>query len=186
MKILIAEDEPVSRTLLSAALRKLVHVVMVAENGRDALDVCNRERVPLVISDWMMPEMDGLELCRQIRARNFGHYTYFTLLTTLSGKQHFLDGLAAGADDFITKPFDLDQLAARLRVAARILHLQDEVKQLKDLLPVCAWCNLICDDRQNWVPLENYVATRLGTSISHSICPACLAAKTQHRAGNSG
>lgn len=123
MKILIADDDTTSRLLLGASLKKLGHAVTAVENGRLALEAWRRERHALLISDWMMPELDGLELCRQVRAEPALDYTYIVLLTSLSGKRSYLEGMQAGADDFLSKPYDEDYLAARLHVAARILAL---------------------------------------------------------------
>jgi DNA-binding response OmpR family regulator len=181
MKILIAEDDPASCKVLRITLEKLGHSVIAAENGRQALQICSTEEVPLLISDWMMPEMDGLELCRTIRERTQGRYTYIILLSALGGKQNYLEGMEAGADDFITKPFDQDQLIARLRVAERILGLQAEVQKLHELLPLCAWCKKIQNSQEQWVQFEAYVAQQMGKDISHSICPDCLDAKLKQR-----
>ena len=148
MRILIAEDDTVSRLLLDTTLKKLGHDVIATENGRDAWGVFQQEHIPIIISDWMMPDIDGLKLCRMVRAENRTKYTYFILLTALGGKGSYLTGMDAGADDFITKPFDKDQLTARLRVAERILQLQSEVKQLEGLLPICMYCKKIRDERR--------------------------------------
>lgn len=128
MKILIAEDDTISRLVLGATLKKLGHDVTATVDGQQAWDALGKEHFSLLISDWMMPDMDGLELCRRIRAGNQAQYTYIILLTALSGKTSYLDGMDAGADDFITKPFDADQLAARLRVADRILALHETLR----------------------------------------------------------
>ncbi len=128
MKILIAEDDMTSRLVLGATLKKMGHQVTAASSGREAWDALNQEHFPLLISDWMMPDMDGLELCRRIRAAQGARYTYIILLTALSGKGSYLEGLDAGADDFITKPFDEDTLVARLRVAQRILALHETLR----------------------------------------------------------
>ena len=125
MKILIAEDDMTSRLVLGATLKKLGHQVTATQNGREAWDALDKEHFPLLISDWMMPDMDGLELCRLIRGAGEKQYIYIILLTALGGKGSFIEGLDAGADDFITKPFDEEQLAARLRVAERILALHE-------------------------------------------------------------
>src|SRR5207237_7458846 len=108
MKILIAEDDAASRQILAAALKELGHVVIATTDGREALAAFQTEPVHLVISDWMMPHLDGLELCRRIRGERRALYTYFILLTALRGKSAYLVGMDAGADDFITKPFDQD------------------------------------------------------------------------------
>ncbi|MBW3635163.1 MAG: diguanylate cyclase [Armatimonadetes bacterium] len=128
MKILIAEDDTTSRLVLGATLKKMGHEVTAASNGREAWDALAREHFPVLISDWMMPDMDGLELCRRIRAAQGVQYTYSILLTALRGKGSYLEGLDAGAGDFITKPFDEDTLVARLRVAERILALHETLR----------------------------------------------------------
>lgn len=128
MKILIAEDDTTSRLTLAATLRKFGHEVTAVATGRAALQAWERDVFPLLISDWMMPELNGLELCRAIRSGSRQHYTYVILLTALSGKSNQLDGMDSGADDFISKPFDEDLLLTRLRVAERILELHEALR----------------------------------------------------------
>ncbi|UXI70463.1 ATP-binding protein [Tahibacter amnicola] len=123
MKILIADDDVTSRLLLQATLKKMGHEVVCVENGSRAWEAWQRDNFPVVISDWIMPELDGPDFCRLVRSHPRAEYTFIILLTALDGKGRFLDGMNAGADDFITKPFDEEQLAARLRSAERILSL---------------------------------------------------------------
>jgi two-component system, cell cycle response regulator len=125
MKVLIAEDDRDSRELLSWLLEKLGYQVVATENGKQAWEAYRREKFRLVISDLLMPDVDGLELCRRIRTAKSPKYTYIILLTALIGKKDYLEGMDAGADDFVTKPFDPDELKARLRVAERIVALQE-------------------------------------------------------------
>src|SRR5215467_4315963 len=125
MKVLIAEDDRDSRELLNWLLEKLGYQVVATENGKQAWEAFRREKFRLVISDLLMPDVDGLELCRRIRAMQSSKYTYIILLTALIGKRDYLEGMEAGADDFITKPFDPDELKARLRVAERIVSIQE-------------------------------------------------------------
>jgi len=173
MKILIAEDDSVSRLVLSTGLRKLGYEVIETEDGEEAWGLFQREDVHMVITDWMMPNMDGLQLCRSIRAMQESKYTYIIMLTALDGKESYLEGMNAGADDFITKPFDIDELTARLRVAERILKLQAEVKQLEGLLPICAYCKKIRSDNDSWQAIETYISRQTDASFSHGICPEC-------------
>ena len=112
-------------------------------------------------------------MCRRIRSEEGKVYTYVILLTALSGKSVFFDGMEAGADDFVTKPLDADGLQARLRVAERTINLQREVTQLQGLLPICAYCKNIRDDRDEWQPLERFVGQKTETSFSHTLCPEC-------------
>ena len=125
MKILVAEDDRDSRELLSWLLQKLGYQVIATENGREAWEAYRKGSFRIVISDLLMPEVDGLELVRRIRSFKQEKYTYVVLLTALIGKKDYLEGMEAGADDFITKPFDPDELKARLRVADRIVALQE-------------------------------------------------------------
>ncbi|MEO5596855.1 MAG: diguanylate cyclase [Lysobacteraceae bacterium] len=128
MKLLIAEDDTGSRLVLAATLRKLGHDVTAVANGLQAWEAWQKDDYPLLISDWMMPELDGQALFRKIRAEHRARYTYLILLTSLGGKGSYLDGMDAGADDFITKPFDEELLAARLHVAERILALHEVLR----------------------------------------------------------
>ena len=130
MKILIAEDQALPAHYLRRTLERLGHEVAVATDGLAAWDVLRREHVPLVISDWMMPGLDGLELCRRIRARGGLRYTYVILLTSRDRPTDKLEGLRAGADDFLVKPPDADELSVRLEVARRILGVQAELERL--------------------------------------------------------
>jgi len=126
MKVLVAEDDRDSRELLGWVLEKMGYQVVAAENGKLAWDAYRHGKFRLVICDILMPDMDGLELCRRIRATGHSRYTYIILLTALIGKKQYLQSMEAGADDFVTKPFDADELKARLRVAERILKLQGD------------------------------------------------------------
>jgi len=125
MKILIAEDQAPSALFLRRTLERLGHEVTLAADGVEAIEAMERSPVTLLISDWVMPRMDGLELCRRVRARGGDPYTYVILLTSKDGRQDRLDGLRAGADDFLTKPPDADELAVRLEIAGRILAVHE-------------------------------------------------------------
>jgi len=170
----IIEDDPTSRIVLSATLKKLGHQVTAATGGAEALAVFDDVNVPVLISDIVMPDVNGLELCRRVRALNRPRYTYIILLTAVGSKSGYLEGMKAGADDFINKPFDKEQLAARLVVAERILSLQTEVKQLAGLLPICSHCKKVRDDRNYWQQVESYIAERTDAKFTHSYCPDCM------------
>lgn len=179
MKILIADDDATCRLLLGATLQTLGYEVVSTAHGQEAWEWLQGEHFPLLISDWMMPELDGPELCRKVRAQNAEKYTYVVLLTLLEGKSNYLEGMRAGADDFITKPFDEDQLVARLQVAQRILGLQTRVRQLEGLLPICCYCKNIRDEKDHWVKVESYLQRRTEVSFTHGICPRCLRDQVQ-------
>ncbi len=175
MNILIAEDDDTSRLLLGTTLRKLGHDITVTSDGDEAWAVFQRNPDhSVVITDWLMPGMPGIELCRRIRTLNLSHYTYVLILTSLSGKGKFLEGMDAGADDYVTKPFDRDELAARLRVAERIIGLKQHVERLEGLLPICSYCKKIREPEDVWTSVERYVAKRSEASFTHGICPTCI------------
>lgn len=134
MKILIADDEAISRRLLQGYLSKWGHTVTVAEDGDAAWKLFNQEEFPVVISDWMMPGMDGPELVRRIRQATQSHYVYIILLTARSQKEDVVEGMEAGADDFVTKPFDRDELRVRLRAGERLMELERSLAERNRML----------------------------------------------------
>jgi sigma-B regulation protein RsbU (phosphoserine phosphatase) len=126
MRILLAEDSTASRFLLQRAVQELGHECVVAEDGGRAWELYERDGADVVISDWIMPGLDGDELCRRIRASG-GPYTYFVMLTSLEDKQHVLQGMQAGVDDYLLKPLDRNELGARLIAATRVTALHRQV-----------------------------------------------------------
>jgi DNA-binding response OmpR family regulator len=128
MDILVADDDPTGRFLLGSALTQLGHTVTEATNGCEAWEAWKREHYQLVISDWMMPGVDGLELCRRIRAEKESGFAYIILITARAGKANYLDAMNSGVDDFLGKPFERDRLLARVRVAMRILDLHQRLR----------------------------------------------------------
>jgi diguanylate cyclase (GGDEF)-like protein len=134
MKILIAEDQPVAALYLRRTLEKMGHEPQVAPDGEAAWRMIRDGDIPLLISDWMMPHLDGLELCKRLRAVGSGRYIYTILLTSLDRREDRLRGLRAGADDFLTKPPDSDELAVRIEIAERILAVHDQLARQNALL----------------------------------------------------
>jgi diguanylate cyclase (GGDEF)-like protein len=135
MKVLIAEDDPVSRRMLEAFLVKWGYEVMVATQGEEAWGVLQGNDPPkLAVLDWMMPGKDGLELCRGVRQRKGRAYIYILLLTARGHKENIVEGLEAGADDYVTKPFDPYELRARLRAGRRIIELQEQLLSAREAL----------------------------------------------------
>lgn len=135
MRILVAEDDRTSRCLMDVTVRKWGHDVVLAVDGEEALATLRREDGPkLALLDWMMPGLDGLEVSRRIRATTGGEYIYIILVTAKSRKQDMLDGLEAGADDYVTKPVDSRELRVRLGAAERILNLQSELIAARESL----------------------------------------------------
>ena len=134
MRILVVDDATNIRILLARMLRKWGHDVVTARDGAEAWDILCEEPIPLVISDWMMPKMDGLELCARVREANLPKYVYFMLLTSRNETDDLVTGMASGADDFVAKPFDWHELKARLRAAGRVLSLQDQLAERNERL----------------------------------------------------
>ena len=135
MRVLMAEDDPISRRVLAVMLRKWGFQVQAVSNGRQAWEALDAEDAPkLAILDWMMPEVDGVEVCRRVRQRRDREYTYIILLTARDRKQDILSGLEAGADDYVVKPFDSDELHMRLNAAQRILRLQADLVAARERL----------------------------------------------------
>lgn len=133
-RVLVVDDNPLLRRVLSSYLASWGYAVDTASGGAEALEVCRRSPPDLVVSDWMMPGMDGLAFCRAFRALKREAYGYFLLLTSKGDKDHVAQGLDSGADDFLTKPVDPGELRARLTAGERILDMQREVRVKNDLL----------------------------------------------------
>ena len=189
MRILIAEDDLTSRTILTAVLQKCGHEVVVTSDGAEAWEVLKRHDAPkLAMLDWMMPGLDGVTVCRRLRAIETDRPPYLILLTTRSEKDDIVEGLRAGADDYLSKPYDTEELQARIEVGSRIISLQNRladkvqelrealnhVKTLQGILPICSYCKKIRDDQNYWQQVEEYVSSRSEALFSHSICPECM------------
>jgi CheY-like chemotaxis protein len=188
MNILIAEDDPVSRRLLHATLTTWGYAVSATANGTEALAVLQREDAPsLAILDIMMPEMDGLEVCRKVRESQPTVPPYIILLTAMATKENVVKGLEAGANDYLSKPFHRDELRVRVGVGVQMLDLQraltervkeleaafSQVKQLQGMLPICSYCKKIRNDQNYWQRVEGYISDHTNVEFSHGICPDC-------------
>lgn len=174
MKIIVAEDDPVSLTRVSALLLSLGHIPVAAENGAEAWELFDQDPARIIISDWRMPGVDGLELCKKVRERSNTEYTYFILVTgEHTAEEDYDRAIHANVDDFIVKPLDRGAIWRRLRVAERILSYTTEIHQLKRLIPICMYCKKIRDDTDYWDQMEHYIHEHTGSNFSHGICPEC-------------
>jgi len=189
MRVLIAEDDPVSRRVLEVQLGKWGYDVVVTEDGTSAWDALKDGGPRLAVLDWMMPGLDGPEICRRVRETATGSASYLLLLTAKGQTQDIVHGLDAGADDYVTKPFEPSELHARVKTGARIIALHErlaervseleralrEVRTLSGLLPICAYCKRIrpADDSSYWEQVEEYVARHSNADFSHGVCPDC-------------
>ena len=200
MRILIAEDDSTSRLMLTALLKKAGHEVIATANGAEAWEVLQQSDAPLlVILDYMMPAMDGLQVLRLVRANPTRKPPYIIMLTVKSKKADIIAGLDAGADDYLLKPFDAGELQARVEVGRRMIEIQssleasleelrqaldqnkmllqqafDQIKTLRGIVPICAYCKKIRDDKGYWSQVEKYVSEHTDAKFSHGICPQCL------------
>jgi DNA-binding response OmpR family regulator len=189
MKILVADDDRIAATVLAQTLRQWEFDVTVAADGAEALRHLQSVMATptLAILDWMMPQLEGADVCRRVRLEMPWANMYLMLLTSLESKDRVIAGLEAGADDYLIKPFDPDELRARINVGVRVLTLQERlaervnqlqdaltnVKQLHGLLPICSYCKRIRGDDQYWTAVESYIAERSDAQFSHGICPPC-------------
>jgi len=176
LKILAVEDDPVARRILVQALHRLGYDdVTEVQDGTEALVQLEKEPARVIVSDWIMPGMDGLGLCRQVRSRK-SEYVYFILLTSREADiENQREAIEAGVDDFLVKPLNLQELWMRLRVAERILRYATQVQQLEAFLPICSYCKKVRDDKNYWQQIEGYINARTGSEFSHSVCPDCYA-----------
>lgn len=188
MRILIAEDDATSRRLLEVTLERQGHEVVSASDGDQAWERLHEKDAPrLAILDWMMPGRDGIEICRHLRREPRSSYVYLLLVTTKTRTEDIIHGLEAGADDYLTKPYDPQELGCRIQTGERLLRLEEalatkvaeledalsHVKHLQGLLPICMFCKKIRDDSDTWHRLETYIENNSSALFSHSLCEDC-------------
>ena len=187
-RVLIADDDLTSRAMLAAMLTRSGYEVVEAVDGKEALAILSAPDAPaLVVLDWLMPEMDGPEVLRALRAIDTPRPPFVIMLTTKVAKSDIVAGLQAGANDYLTKPFDADELRARIEVGRQLVEAQadlaakvdelrhaiEHIKTLRGVVPICAWCKKIRDDEGYWKQLELYVREHTEAEFSHGICPSC-------------
>ncbi len=187
MKILLAEDDPMFAMLLERLLQAEYEVAL-AHDGVEAWEALLAENAPqLAVLDWLMPRMDGVEVCRRVRHQPDLESVYLILLSARDHIQDILAGFEAGADDYVIKPCYPEELRARVRVGRRVVELQNalaahvaqlqqalaSVRQLQGLLPICSYCKRIRNDENYWEQLETYLSEHSEANFSHGICPTC-------------
>jgi DNA-binding response OmpR family regulator len=187
MKVLVAEDDAFYCRILESVLRD-DYEVLLAQDGCRAWEILQSDAAPrLALLDWQMPGMDGLEVCRKVRAHPAMDGVYLVIATVRQSLDDVLAGFEAGANDYIIKPFHAPELRARLRVGRRVVELQavlasrvaqlqealSSVKQLQGLLPICSYCKRIRDDHDYWQQVETYMSEHSQATFTHGICPEC-------------
>lgn len=188
MRLLIAEDDAISRRMLEITCQSWGFDVLAVGDGEAAWRVLQADDAPpLALLDWMMPGMEGVEVIRRVRSRNSPQPAYMILLTARSSRDDIVSGLLATADDYVTKPFDRQELHARLQAGRRIVRLQIDlaakvadleaalgrVKKLQGLLPICSYCKRIRNDGNYWQRVESYIAEHSEAEFTHGVCPHC-------------
>ena len=187
MRILIADDERVTRTILIRTLERDFDV-LPATDGESAWTLVCEQRPPIAILDWMLPELDGLSLCRRARQHTTIAPLHILLLSARDSRSDLVEGLDAGADDYLIKPFDRGELKARVNAGVRMIGLQQKlaervtelqaaltnVRQLQGLLPICSYCKAIRSDNDYWQQIDTYITLHSDAQFSHGICPTCL------------
>jgi sigma-B regulation protein RsbU (phosphoserine phosphatase) len=190
MRVLIADDDAVTSRRLQGLAASWGYTVVTAVDGPSTLIALDSADAPgLVLLDWVMPGVNGVDVCRSLRARVGGQPPYIIMLTGRGDRDSMMAGFDAGADDFLAKPFDADELRSRMKAGARIVDLQQRlaanvaeltsalssVKTLHGMLPICGYCKSIRDDSNYWHQVEEYVSEHADVAFSHGICPDCLA-----------
>ena len=188
LQVLVADDDAVSRTIVGAMVKKAGYPVIYATDGEQAWRTLDSEDPPaLALLDWEMPGLQGPEVVKRIRGKQLPSPTYVILLTSRHSSADIVAGLRAGADDYVTKPANEDELIARVSVGARVVQLQTalaervrsleealaNVKALQTLLPMCAYCKSIRNDQNYWEKVETYFTQHSNVSFTHSYCPNC-------------
>ncbi len=195
IKILIVEDDPFFQRVLLKRFMAEGYQVFAASDGREGMKAIVSFEPDLVISDWMMPEVDGLELCQSVKTGLKEAAPYFILLTAKGEISNKLLALDTGADDYLVKPCDQGELMARVRAGLRIVLLTQELRSTveelhvanielqgaraeverlsHETMPVCSFCRKVRDTNGDWHPLEEYVAQRTQTELTDGICPDC-------------
>ena len=187
MKIIVAEDDPVTRERLCNTLFILGHDVRAFENGGEALTAFNSDPAQVIISDWIMPELNGIEFCTSVRKAATGaDYVYFILITALRTDNSDYDrAVQAGVDDFLVKPVGPGDIWRRLFVAERFIRYTAEIRQLQDLIPLCTKCQKVRNDEDYWYRIEKYIHEHNLEDFRYGVCPECRTERTQVAAESS-
>jgi DNA-binding response OmpR family regulator len=188
MKILLAEDDRAAREALEALLRSWGYDLVSVADGLAAWEALRDTDPPqLALLDWMMPGLEGVEVCRRAREHFTRRPPYLILITARAGEDDLIAGLEGGADEYIVKPVSPHELRARLKAGARVVELHSalsgrvneleealtRVRQLQGLLPICMYCKKVRDDHNYWRQVEEYISAHSLARFSHGVCPDC-------------
>lgn len=172
--LLAADDTPRDLKLLAKALEREGYDLVLAANGVQALECAKTRKPDLILLDILMPGMDGIEVCRRLKADPNTQGIPVIFLTAQAKSIEILAGFEAGAVDYVTKPFQIPELLARVRVHVDLRRAQQEIRTLHGLLPTCAHCKKIRDEQGIWHGIETYISARSEAQFSHGLCPDCI------------
>lgn len=188
MRILVADDNEITVFKLTELLSELHYEVIVARDGEEAWKQMSDDDAPkIALLDWRMPGRDGVTICQMIRQQRRSIAPYIILLTGNDDKRDIIKGLEAGADDYVTKPYDIDILKVRIKAGERVINLQSElsdriealnqsvkhIERLQGIIPICMYCKRIRNDKESWDQIDQYITEHSNAQFSHSMCPEC-------------
>ncbi|HUP90341.1 MAG TPA: response regulator [Longimicrobiales bacterium] len=185
--VLIADDDKLSLNVLNDTLTRAGYDVLTASDGDQAWKKLQQSNAPVAILDWIMPGMEGIEICQRALKDSKLANRYFILLTGKSKTEDLVAGLQSGASDYLRKPFEEAELLARVEVGVRFIELQKKladrveelekalatVRRLEGLLPICSYCKRIRNEQDYWERVDNYISQHANVRFSHNICPEC-------------
>jgi phosphoserine phosphatase RsbU/P len=188
MRILVAEDDPIGRQMVMASLQPLPIDVAVAEDGDEAWQKIQEALPDLLLLDWRMPGPNGIEICRRLQTLPSRHRPWVILVTANGAPADIVLAFASGADDYVTKPYDVSELRARVRAGLRRVErehtlvlesefLQDALSHLRDgpsIVPICSVCRRVRDEQGSWTTAEAFVESHTGVRFTHGLCPPCV------------
>ena len=188
MTILVADDHELNRKLLGALLSAKGYNVQLAKDGGEALAALKYASEPMVaLLDWQMPVLSGIDVCRDARTGANANLLFLVIVTVRDSAEDIVAGLRAGANDYVTKPFDSAELLARVAIGSQMVELRQslilrvreledamaQIRQLKGLLPICSYCKKIRNDQNYWQEVVEYISAHAEVKFSHGCCPAC-------------
>ncbi len=188
MKVLVCDDDATTLTKASHILKDQGFEPLPYTDATEALMRLTSESAPsLAILDWLMPKMSGIEIVKRVRTHSSPISMYIIILTAKDRPEDLREAFNAGANDFIAKPFEPIELAARLTQGARLVRLEHEIKTLTGLLPICAWCkNIRLEDKKTWIRIEEYIEKNTYAHFSHGGCPVCIAKLSKTKTSRDG
>lgn len=174
--ILIVDDTPANLQVLGQMLKAKGYEVIAALSGKDAQTAIEkRPEIDLILLDVMMPEMDGFETCRRIKEQPESKHIPIIFLTAKTETADIVEGFTAGGVDYVTKPFNREELLARVKTHVELKKAREELLALRGIIPICSSCHSIRSDSGYWERVDIYMSKHSDMSFSHSICPDCMA-----------